>query len=325
MSDSHMGSFHPRVLCDVLNELELREELQHIAASRAANAAHKDLQLSSYVSYETVEKTFKLKLVSENDGILIWAENGEEVVLYAQGFLAELTLPPVTRASRINPKAAHRTFQYVKLIGPQSEAFEAGMQAVRAIYRFSEQQFGQGAVLPFEEGVYGDQGALVARTRYLNPARYSAFEDVAIPTVLDPEQLLATLVQSGNYKHTVDNVVQYLMFDVNHAHQSAKAVPADPSVFRVGQLVEVGLSFRVVRSRSVTGVARYRFVTKLDSLLLISRNGAMRLAERVAILKASRALNEQPLQIKLGKRRLIYEEDEDVVLARKKLRDMQID
>ena len=76
------------------------ELLQSTVSSRTSGAASRDLQLSKFSEYSEVNRLFKLQKVNDNEHVVVWAETGQEVVLYTQAFLADFELPPVTRSSR---------------------------------------------------------------------------------------------------------------------------------------------------------------------------------------------------------------------------------
>ncbi|OBZ69811.1 hypothetical protein A0H81_10159 [Grifola frondosa] len=300
-------------LLTVLTDSRCVEPLQYFAAGRVSRQ-RKKLQLAVYDDYEAVVANFTVKKLDASCAILLWSDSKEEVVLDCQGLLAAAYLPPVTDRMKFPTKAAHMTAQSVTIVGPDVDEFRRAISAVSKIYRFVEQHFGAGAVRPLQSDRIGDYDALIVRSRYVTPNNIKLWPTTSIPEVIDPRGILGRIVGSGAYKFTEDNVVQYRETVVDHANKAVSVEDANPSVFRQGQLVEVGLSFRAVMVGK-----QYTFFPKLESMLLANRTGATILADT---LEASRsesnamAVDEMPVIVR--KRQVSYTLDDVIEDARKR-------
>ncbi|KAI0754457.1 hypothetical protein C8Q80DRAFT_369241 [Daedaleopsis nitida] len=217
-----MAAFHGTVdledLLEVVKDPGYLSLLEKLAKNHGDSAHRGHFQLFKYNDYETITRTFKLEQVGQDGHVLVWQGSGrEEAVLYTQGFIAEHTLPPVMKGTRIPINAAHRAMQSIKLVGPGGEAFAQSIEAIKAIYRFVEQQFRAGKVTPLETPSLGDFPVITAKARYLNPSAHSYWEDASIPAQIDPHGVLSAFVRSGKYKFLTDNEVRYMAYQVDHA------------------------------------------------------------------------------------------------------------
>ncbi|KAG2337350.1 hypothetical protein BDR05DRAFT_1005109 [Suillus weaverae] len=110
-----------------------------------------------------------------------------------------------------------------------------------------------------------------AETHYVSPhSKLSLWSDASSQSqefpMLDKNNVIQNWVQEGNVVFTKDNFVDYS--EVVSVGGVSHHTPADPSIFRVGQIVELGLSLKVVHTHESS--SQYSFLVHMDNLLLLN-------------------------------------------------------
>jgi hypothetical protein len=102
--------------------------------------------------------------------------------------------------------------QKVTLCGHNSKYFHDSLQAVGRIHRFIDENFPVGEVRPLGLTTVGSMDTITAETRIVTPNYSTTWtpRPDALGSSIDPDNLLRSIVHSGKYKFTEDNIVEYL-------------------------------------------------------------------------------------------------------------------
>ena len=106
---------------------------------------------------------------------------------------------------------AHILKQKVTLCGHDSVCFRDSCSAFARIHRFVDENFSVGDVRPQGTTNFADMDAITAETRVLTPKDSNVWKpklDELTPFI-DPDDVLRSIVCSGKYQFTEDNIVHY--------------------------------------------------------------------------------------------------------------------
>ncbi|KAK0471493.1 hypothetical protein IW261DRAFT_1572005 [Armillaria novae-zelandiae] len=234
-------------------------------------------RLASYNSPEAILETFTADYKTSDDFVFVAnIESREEEVFHVHGIISETRLPPVIKGHRVNMGALLQT---VKLIGvDDNQDFHAAVIAVSAIYEFLQQSVGSSVQAPY--GIqHGTSRDITFVNRLLTPTHSAFPEDIiTFPSALDPSESLKPAIDEGRFAFTKDNQVRFHKLVSNDAGDQLHFVNhIQPGVFRPGQIVNVGVSFWLIKAKTS---APMRFISHLDSISLLSWGARKVLDER---------------------------------------------
>ena len=101
--------------------------------------------------------------------------------------------------------------QKVTLCGHDSACFHDSCSAFARIHRFVDENFGMGDVRPLGTTMFEDMDTITAETRVLTPRESNTWKPKLdeLTAFIHPDNVLRSLVDSGKYQFTEDNIVQY--------------------------------------------------------------------------------------------------------------------
>ncbi|KAF8068805.1 hypothetical protein FPV67DRAFT_1414586, partial [Lyophyllum atratum] len=148
--------------------------------------------------------------------------------------------------------------QRISISGLGAASFEAAMQSASEVYGLFDREFVDGALESFATSDRSGEDTLDASNRYFTSGR-DALPDEGVPFSkdVDPKGILQAMTGEG-YVHTEDNEVLYF-------HRRIRHEPLRPQAFRIGDIVEIQVSFIVVPMKG----ERYKMMTVLRSIALI--------------------------------------------------------
>ncbi|KAF8076390.1 hypothetical protein FPV67DRAFT_415059 [Lyophyllum atratum] len=276
----------PEILLRVLKDDDSAEFLQKWTEMREASSARRICQLGKYSHVSEVAEAFKMGTELQGFRPLIWRDEAEdvEVELDVSGMVVDCFMGPVTRQTRLSDRAPQTLMQTLRLAAVGNSAFNRAQEATQAIYRFMEQHSGNNVVRPYVPAALEDVGMLAASARFLTPAQYNIFPEagVPLPTDVDPDHRLAAFIATGNFAFTADNWVECVEIDWIGVKRKPVKRPIDSTAIRVGQIVEISVSFR-----TVTAGRGKAFIVHLNSIRILSRSASTLLADLMAEHRAS--------------------------------------
>lgn len=187
----------------------------------------------------------------------------------------------------MNARIASSMLHSVIIVGPDNKEFQSAILALKLIHRYFDESCRLGQLRPLAPHHFGDLDAIAAETRFVTPKKRCVFASVSIPEALDPQGILQDLVAQGEFQYTEDNIVTFkevncgdkegyvllcksqVMPEIYSRIFRPQKKTVQPQCFRVGQLVEVTLSFRVVAIGD-----KYVPLIRFESLLLVNRVGS---------------------------------------------------
>jgi hypothetical protein len=106
---------------------------------------------------------------------------------------------------------AHTIKQMVTLCGPGSGLFIAALSALKRIHQYIDESFSVGVVCGYEISNSAGLDTVVAGTHILTPtdSKVWAVINEGPPATIDPDNVLRTIMNTGKYQYTEDNVVAY--------------------------------------------------------------------------------------------------------------------
>ncbi|KAF8896010.1 hypothetical protein BD779DRAFT_1466051 [Infundibulicybe gibba] len=187
-------------------------------------------------------KTWRLLVATSSDGAL---PTVEEAVFTIQGVLMAKDLPPIQE--KLSQAAARCRYlrQGVTITGLGSPTFELAMNVAVEISRMFDRQFPEGKMEPWGPSTTEmEQSCIELSNRYFTPKRDAPrMSHIPFSAAIDPEGILESIAKAG-YIHGEENMVDY--YTCSHENGGEKFRKAGPQVFRIGDLVEVQVSFTVV-------------------------------------------------------------------------------
>ncbi|RDB19734.1 hypothetical protein Hypma_013178 [Hypsizygus marmoreus] len=188
----------------------------------------------------------------------------EEIVFSVQGSLVAKDLPPLVEKPRMNSSKYCYLRQGITISGLGTTTFEDALKSATEVFGAFDRNFREGELESWGPSVGGIDG-LEASNRYLTPRR-DALGDVGIPfgPGVDPKNILLSMA-GEDHIHTEDNEVLYYS---RHEDKEGNQVHVSvgPQTFRIGDLVEIQLSFVVVPLKG----DKYKMLAVLRSIALLS-------------------------------------------------------
>ncbi|KAI0744662.1 hypothetical protein C8Q76DRAFT_605300, partial [Earliella scabrosa] len=205
----------------------------------------------------------------------------EEVIMRVQGYLVDLSLPPVQQHQI--PRNANRVVdlkQTVTLSGLGAERFDCAVRGISTIYQMFKSRLlrSNSHLRDWFPGQDGYHATLTFSNRYVTPLKDAGGEQsLDLRDVVDPFNLMGPLLR--NHIHMQENAVEYWKQNCENVSDAEPAFERiKPETFALGHLVEVQVAFQVAR----IGQAEYVFLPKLRALCLLDRT-----AEKVSHLSNS--------------------------------------
>ncbi|RDB30758.1 hypothetical protein Hypma_005840 [Hypsizygus marmoreus] len=193
------------------------------------------------------------------------AKNGEkeEIVFSIQGSVVAKDLPPIMEKPRMSTTKYRYLRQSITISGLGTPTFEDALRSTTEIYGAFDRTFREGELESWGPSG-GESDALEASNRYLTPRRDApGVTSVPFGEGVDPKHVL--LAMAGNdHVHTEDNEVLYYSRRTDKEGNNVH-VSVGPQTFRVGDLVEVQLSFVVVPLKG----DKYKMLAVLRSIALL--------------------------------------------------------
>ncbi|KAF8874343.1 hypothetical protein BD779DRAFT_1451004 [Infundibulicybe gibba] len=173
----------------------------------------------------------------------------EELVVTVSGILSEVGLPPI----REKPTATVGQFKFLRqgvvITGLGSPTFEAAVEATFEIYEIFRREFPEGKLEEWAATRYQDYSALPFSNRYVTPLRDAPnMEHIPFEASVDPQGHLESMVAHG-FVHGDDNIVEYYTQKAS-GEEGPTFTKANPQIFRVGDLVDIQVSYIVVPLKS---------------------------------------------------------------------------
>ncbi|PBK66568.1 hypothetical protein ARMSODRAFT_977477 [Armillaria solidipes] len=222
--------------------------------------------LGLHDSAESILDTFVVDTVSSDDFVFLANESsGEEEVFQVRGVVSEVKLPPVLKAQRVSINELTQTVKIISI--DDDEWFRKASSAASRIAEFMEQHVQETVRIPYAIR-HGAIREFQFVNRLLMPAHRTAAEDVIeLPPAYDPSHTLQAVINEGKFVYTKDNKPAFEKFSLNEDGQYTRVRGVKPGTYRPGQIVAIGVSFRLVRS---TNSDTMMFVAHLDSVALLS-------------------------------------------------------
>ncbi|KAK0470900.1 hypothetical protein IW261DRAFT_1572587 [Armillaria novae-zelandiae] len=219
------------------------------------------------LSSEAILEAFTVDYKTSDDFVFVAnIESGEEEVFHVHGIISETRLPPVIKGQHINMGTLLQTVKLISVDDDQD--FHAAVIAVSAIYEFLQQSVSSSVQAPY--GIqHGTSRDMTFVNRLLTPSHSAYPEDIIVfPSTLDPSESLKSAIDEGRFAFTKDNQVRFDKLMSNDVGDQLHFVDhIQPGVFRPGQIVNVGVSFRLIKPKMS---APMHFISHLDSVSLLS-------------------------------------------------------
>ncbi|KAF8875738.1 hypothetical protein CPB84DRAFT_1689515 [Gymnopilus junonius] len=190
----------------------------------------------------------------------------EEFPLRVQGILTAETLPPVTRNNSSDMKRFRPYMrQGVTITGIGSQTFEKCYENIQHIFVAFSNIFPEGTLEEWHGTMFGASQAFETGARYFSRVTATMDRTMSIPfgDLVDPEGILERLVDD-TYIHGPDNHVDYIWRIVTK-EGAIQYKQISPSNIRIGDIVELSISFVVFRARD----KRYKMMPILKGILLL--------------------------------------------------------
>ncbi|KAF8873465.1 hypothetical protein BD779DRAFT_1679176 [Infundibulicybe gibba] len=214
----------------------------------------------------------------------------EEEIFTLSGVICDLKLPPVTDKPKIATRQYKFLRQTVAVTGLGSTKFEDATEAGHAIFEIFQREFQEGKVEQWVTERSNGHSCMFISNRYMTPRRDAPdMNHIPFGADVDPNGHLESMIKEGFLK-------------------------AGPQSFRVGDLVDVQLSFVIVPLKE----QRYKMVTVLHSIALV--NGSFSQEARKKRAATSNLLST--VTAPTLKRRVGYVTEQDEKRARG---DMDVD
>ncbi|KAI0083655.1 hypothetical protein BDY19DRAFT_899974, partial [Irpex rosettiformis] len=204
----------------------------------------------------------------------------EEVVATLQGFMLRCNLPPITRNDQL-PKNPLAVKQSVVLTDLGNKEFEAAARGVLEIHTLFASTLPDNSLVPWKPMKDGEFVCLEFSNRYFSLGRNSSSGLIELDKDVDPLGILRARCPTG--EHTEDNVVLYYEQHLDPESKEKAYVTCKPVRVRVGQLVEIQVSFCVVPIAK----GRYTMLSKLRSVCILG-NPIQEASQRLSPLKKTK-------------------------------------
>ncbi|KAF6754968.1 hypothetical protein DFP72DRAFT_965302 [Ephemerocybe angulata] len=201
---------------------------------------------------------------------LLEEDDDSEAVFKMQGVICGKMLPPVLALpyGTNTPSKIRNLRQHVKITGFGSKEFEGYVDKLQDIHDKFSGQVADRTIDPFDFLPYEGNAALDSHSRYFTDRHLIPYEKSHrfLPGV-DPHRILRT-IQPDDFVHGPDNVVEYCARTADSNGRISYS-PCEPSVFKVGDLVEVAFSCVGVpiKGQRMRILLQLRGVTLLDNIV----------------------------------------------------------
>ncbi|KAI1785801.1 hypothetical protein LXA43DRAFT_899057, partial [Ganoderma leucocontextum] len=185
----------------------------------------------------------------------------DEVILRIQGFIIDLNLPPLRNSHLIDLK------QSVTLTELGIQGFDAAVRGIQNIYQVFANHISKsgGRLREWVPGRDQQDLTLTFASRYLTSSCNAGEEPLAdLAEFVDLFNVLRPLLHGE--VHTVDNVVEYWEHRKYSEGLSFDYDAVKPFMFALTSLVEVQVSFMIVR----VACQEYAFIPKLRAICLFN-------------------------------------------------------
>ncbi|PBK58943.1 hypothetical protein ARMSODRAFT_1027850 [Armillaria solidipes] len=198
---------------------------------------------------------------------ILLSNTREEALFQLQGVLTEVRLLPVRQETKV--RSANDLKQSVRIVSPGDAFFQGAAQAIARFVEFFEETMGQQIIVPASV-CSGQAHKLCFYTRLLTPAHAANLEDIVeFPSSYDPSNVLEHLLGDNKFVFTDDNCITFQRLSAASAEQSHPSLKVSPAMFRPGQLVNVGVSFRLFKNAD----EKLIFLPHLDYISMVSSKG----------------------------------------------------
>ncbi|KAF9465631.1 hypothetical protein BDZ94DRAFT_1306973 [Collybia nuda] len=195
-------------------------------------------------------------------------EDQEELVFTIRGVIIAKDLPPVLQRPRLSAGRYKYLRQSLTISGLGTTKFDQALAAATEIYGAFDRTFPDGQLESWSASGFispGDFSALDASNRYMIPRRdVPKAQHQPFPPHVDPKRILEEMAIGSEHVHTEENSVFYF---TSHLVGPGKRtfVDAPPQTFRIGDIVEVQVSFVAVPLKG----DQYKMLTILHSIALL--------------------------------------------------------
>ncbi|PBK69308.1 hypothetical protein ARMSODRAFT_975057 [Armillaria solidipes] len=220
-------------------------------------------QLGSFDSMESIVEAFVADYESSDDFTFVAnANTGEEEVFQLHGVLSETRLPPVLKGNRVSMTSLVQTVKLISI--DDDEDFRIAGHAASRMLEFLQQSTGASVQAPYAVQ-HGIAREFTAVNWLLTPSHSAFPEDVIdLPSTYDPGQTLKSSIDEGKFAFTKDNQVAFNKLTLDEGNHLQRIMHIKPGTFRPGQIVNIGVSFRLIKSQNSSPM---RFIAHLDSIL----------------------------------------------------------
>ncbi|KAF8229840.1 hypothetical protein L208DRAFT_1046777, partial [Tricholoma matsutake] len=192
----------------------------------------------------------------------------EEAVFTVQGVLTLKDLPPVLEKPRISAHWFKYLHQGITLSGLGTPTFDQAILAAQEVYSHFNRQFLEGILESWNDSP-GNLSTIDMSNQYLTPSTEARGQE-SIPFFkgVDPQNILQNMTRGNTlnmYVHTEDNQVQYFVLCRGSKAQNDRFEECKPQQFRVGDFVQVQISFIVMTIKG----GSCKMMTVLQSLALL--------------------------------------------------------
>ncbi|KAF8882598.1 hypothetical protein BD779DRAFT_1444737, partial [Infundibulicybe gibba] len=204
-------------------------------------------------------KIWRLVMVGQENGV----EFEEECMFTLKGVISSVDLPPIYEKPSMGTAQYKFMRQSLMLTGIGSPTFELAVKAADEIYDIFHREFPEGRLERWQSEWHGAFAGLAMSNRYFTPKRDTP-DMIHIPfgTTIDPRGILENMRKEG-YVHGEENEVMYYNQQTNQGH--TKFIKANPQIFRVGDIVEVQVSFIVVPLKK----EKYKMAITLQAVAML--------------------------------------------------------
>ncbi|KAI0039293.1 hypothetical protein FA95DRAFT_1612686 [Auriscalpium vulgare] len=260
------------MLRDLLNFAESNACAEHVSRVIDDFTEHRDKTYMLASAAKAPQSGLVLILEKNEDGTAtVMTPDGAEMIeatLEVQGVLVSYDLPPVTNRKQIGPKPAWAK-QSVKIMGFGAPEFQQAVRGFKDVHHRLSSLYKLNALEP--HGLDAPDSALELdfSSRYVTP-RNQVKGEIAIPfgSIIDPNGILMSTM-AGVGSHLEDNQVLYYDCLKDPMTGQPHFVPIDPSILRIGQVVQLQVAFASVPLWGRKG--SFRMVAKLRSIAILDR------------------------------------------------------
>ncbi|KAM6490326.1 hypothetical protein JOM56_014303 [Amanita muscaria] len=189
------------------------------------------------------------------------------MVFEIQAIIEKKMLPPVPNTNKRARHSGPFMRQGVMLVGLDTPTFSSALDAIDEIYGMFGWTLPEGTLEPGDSITHAEKDILHASNRLLTPKRDMLNMEVLEPlNGVDPHGVLKAVIKEGEYLYCDDNEVKY--FECKTDENGKKVFHhVQPQIYRVGDIVEVQVSFTVTPVKE----GKRKMRTILRSIALINR------------------------------------------------------